>query len=375
MLRFFSFLTFFLFLSTMLLADQEVKEKVSVIKDKEAVLTFELPQKATVQFFYADTFAGINAGMSYLSIEPDKKIEVPLSGLKPGTIYYFHANFYDDKNQRLFYRISWLKTTGRAETTIYSFKADESLYSSKFSVLVNNPGTAKLQVEQPGVKQEIVLTQKEKSVVSLDLGATESVYVYEGMAEKLKPEQKGKATLTFTDDKGLIRTMTTDFETCENNVAFGEKVEGTFNGTYIADNFVLEGDILSRVVDGNMDYKSGMAVSKEDPSVDEQWILIDLGKSYPIKDVQTFWRALAYPLEYQVLLSQDMKKWSAPTTVKNDLPSYAIGSMPMKVSKADMNGRVARYVKLMVPKGTKCYQRFDSYKFVQLVECKVHPKE
>lgn len=369
-----SFILLMFFLGAISLeANQEIKEKLESVNETDVVLSFQLPQKATVQFFYSDQFAGINAGQSYLGIEASNLIEVPLTGLKPGTVYYFHANFYDEKNQRLYYRISWFKTAGIPELKIYSFTASESMKEVEFTVLANKTGKGTVRVD--GVSGPVPLSASGIRKIPLDLSAYADSEAFTAKISGLIPGTSYTASLSFSDSSGKTVSQKMVFMTKENNVALKKKVQGTFDSKFIGDVFELEGDVLSRVTDGDFDYKTGMAVSSKNPLEEEQWVLVDLESTYPIKDIQTYWRALAYPSSYEVSLSVDGKSWSPAKKVMNDSGSETIGSMPMKVSKFDFKGQKARFVKISVPKGTKCYQRFDSYKFVQLVEMKVHPQE
>jgi hypothetical protein len=354
-------------------SDQEVKEQIVSITETEAVLSFLLPQKATVQFFYAETFSGINNGQSYLGVDPSDRIEVPLSGLKPGTVYYFHANFYDEKNQRVYYRISWFKTPGVPDLKILSFSVSEGMRDAEITLLVNKPGKGVLRIN--GLSDTFPFSALGKRKVQLDLSATVDADAYSVRVPGLIPDTSYSGLVSFSDGSDKTVSQKIGFTTKENNIAYGKKVKGTFNSRFIADVFELEGDVLSRVTDGNFDYRTGMSVSEKDPLEEEQWVIVDLEQNYPIKDVQTYWRALAYPLTYEVSLSQDGRTWEANTKVKNDGSSTVVGVIPMKISQANFNGRKARFVKVSMPKGTQSFQRFNNYKFVQLVELKVHPKE
>lgn len=370
------FITFLFLISAMpLWAVTELKEISVKTTDTGASLQFTPSEKVTVQFFYADSFEGINTGLSFVSIEPQDQIEVSLDGLRQGTIYYFQANFYDAKNERKFYRLGWFKTSGRAVTCIEKIDLYPAQYEAKVNLYMNNPGTGFVSLKAGKQDLKFAFVFQNKTTIPGSLGVQQEVNLYTASLSGLKAIQKYNLRILFTDEKGTVLSKDAVLETLENDIALKKPVEGTFTGKYIADNFILDGDILSRVNDGSFDYRSGMAVSSNNPAISDHWVIVDLQKSYPIRSVITFWRSLAYPLAYQVSLSIDKKTWTSLKNVVSPYTDQLAVNLPMKVGETAYKGENARFVKIFIPAGTKCYQRFDNYSFIQLMELKIYPQE
>lgn len=165
------------------------------------------------------------------------------------------------------------------------------------------------------------------------------------------------------------------FVTRGDNVALNKKVTGTFTALPPKDKFVKTGsdaDLLQRVTDGSMNYFNGMATSGPVPSAD-QYVVIDLGKSYSIKNITSFWRSLAYPNSLTIQVSSDNSTW---TTLADGVDVGAGGFArsdngdPMQVISMDST-LSGRYVKLLVSKGSAFFHKHADWDFVQLMEVKV----
>jgi len=163
------------------------------------------------------------------------------------------------------------------------------------------------------------------------------------------------------------------FETLATNIAIKKPVTGTFT-ELPADPFVDSAKpVLPRVTDGSTSYFTAMATSRSIYS-DDQYVTIDLGKNYPIKNVQTYWRKLAYPENYSVLVSSDNKDWKVVAEGLNAADgafSRSDAGDPMQVhsvSAKDVNGR---YIKVHIKKGSPFFHKHSNWDFVQLMEVKV----
>ena len=135
--------------------------------------------------------------------------------------------------------------------------------------------------------------------------------------------------------------------------------------------------MLSRITDGTLDYFKGMATSG-DPKNADQWVKIDLGDIFTLDKILTFWRGTAYPNQFSLLVSLDGKAWK---TISDDLDagrgeiSRSESGDPLMIVTTDAEKSMARFVKLFVQKGARCYQKHRNFHFVQLFEIKVYPAE
>jgi|GEM_PF-1435861 len=164
------------------------------------------------------------------------------------------------------------------------------------------------------------------------------------------------------------------FETLNENVAFGKPVSGTFTELPPRDKYVSRsGDVISRITDGSTSYFTSMATSRSLSDAD-QVATIDLGKVYSLKNIISYWRKLAYPEDFTVMVSEDGKSWS---TVKRGLNagdgafSRSDAGDPMVVLNTPASGKKARYIQIFIPKGSAFFHKHDEWNFVQLMEVKV----
>jgi hypothetical protein len=163
------------------------------------------------------------------------------------------------------------------------------------------------------------------------------------------------------------------FVTPGTNVALGKKVTGTFSNLPPKDALVESGSadqVLSRVTDGKTGYFKYMATSGSIPTTD-QYVVVDLGKTYALKNIVSYWRKLAYPESLTVQVSDDNATW---TTVAdnvncgNGVYSYSEDGDPLIVVNSPASP--ARYIKLLVKKGSQFFHKHSEWDFVQLMEVK-----
>jgi hypothetical protein len=168
-----------------------------------------------------------------------------------------------------------------------------------------------------------------------------------------------------------------NFAPARENAALGKKVLGTFSELPPRDSFVNKnGDVLARVTDGGTSYFTAMATSRS-VNLEDQYAIIDLGKSSPISNVVTYWRNLAYPLEFDISISNDGVNFgdgAAGLNAGSGAFSRSDTGDPMRVVSADLKGTLARYVKVLVKKGAPCFQKHADWDFVQLMEVEVYPQ-
>lgn len=175
----------------------------------------------------------------------------------------------------------------------------------------------------------------------------------------------------------MAESRVKNFAPAKNNIALGKRVLGTFTELPPRDPYVdRTRDVLSRVTDGGTSYFTAMATSKSVLGSD-QYATIDLGKEISISNVITYWRNLAYPQDFSVLVSFDKKKWFDGLSKLN----AALGAFtrsdtgdPVRVVNADLAGVKARYVMILIKKGSSCFQKHANWDFVQLMEAQVIPE-
>jgi hypothetical protein len=343
-------------------------EKKIEVQENSAVLSFDLPARTSVQCFYGTDQDQLYRSVATVSLT--ESVELNLSGLEPGRIWYFRAVFTGTNGKKVFYRNGAFKTPGQPALRLDSVRIEPEKYGGLVKVFVSALMDAALSLD--GV--EHVFRQNGKTEFSRPLGMTEELFVYETRVGNLKPGRQYPFRLEGGSQKGESITWEGAITTLENNVALAKPVQGTFTNTFIADKMRLTGDVLSRVTDGSFDYFTGMAVST-DPGLSDQWVVVDLKDETPVEEIVCYWRAAAYPEAFSLSLSRDAVNWSQARKVMGDQERVIVDTMPVQVSRASFGGERARYVRLFFPAGGKYYHRFDSYRFLQLVELKVFPKE
>jgi len=161
------------------------------------------------------------------------------------------------------------------------------------------------------------------------------------------------------------------------NLALYRSASGTFSNLPPNDRLVdTSKDVLSRTTDGVTGYFKGMATSGSLRSKDQQ-VTIDLGAVYPLNSVVTYWRALAYPENFSVRVSDDLTSWKE-VGIKINAGEGAFARSdagdPMRVVNTPLTGQKARYVQVYVEKDAPYFVKHANWDFVQLMEVEVYPK-
>ena len=161
------------------------------------------------------------------------------------------------------------------------------------------------------------------------------------------------------------------------NIALGKKVLGTFTALPPKDPYVdAKKDVLSRITDGSTSYFTAMATSRS-LNNEDQYAIIDLGKQYSIDEVVTYWRNLAYPQDFIITVSNDNQTFFDGVQKQNagkGAFDRSDAGDPMRVFRSSLAGVTARYVKVLVQKGSSCFQKHADWDFVQLMEVEIIPK-
>jgi hypothetical protein len=109
----------------------------------------------------------------------------------------------------------------------------------------------------------------------------------------------------------------------------------------------------------------------------DQNVTIDLGSSYPISSVVSYWRALAYPESFSVNLSEDGRTWTElQSKINAGEGGFARSDAgdPMRVVSTDAGGARGRFVQILIEKDSPYYAKHGDWDFVQLMEVEVFPK-
>ena len=161
------------------------------------------------------------------------------------------------------------------------------------------------------------------------------------------------------------------------NLALGKSVTGTFTNLPPHDNLVDQTkNVLARTVDGITGYFKGMATSGSIRSGDQQ-VTIDLGDSYPIDSIISYWRALAYPENFSIKISEDEATWrELGSRLNAGAGAFARSDAgdPMRVVNIPAEGARARYVQIKIAKDSPYFVKHINWDFVQLMEVEIYPK-
>lgn len=188
----------------------------------------------------------------------------------------------------------------------------------------------------------------------------------------LKPRTAYFYQVTAVDFYGnTASSKVLNFTTVGENVALNKKVTGTFVNLPRDEKYAKPGtepEILGRVTDGGTSYFTAMATSGSVPNAD-QYVVIDLGRSYNLKNIVSYWRNLAYPESLSVQISGNGSDWQTLESGLN-VGSTAFGRSdagdPMSI--ASVKGGSGRYIKLLIAKGSPIYTKHSQWDFVQLME-------
>lgn len=189
----------------------------------------------------------------------------------------------------------------------------------------------------------------------------------------------------LTDFRGMNSVIErTRVSTAEINVAKGKRViAGTFTQLrepgFQGGGHNVGDTVLQRLTDGRNGYFGGMAHSQDLTRAD-QYAVIDLGRVYTLEGHTLEWRKLAFAKYYEMHASEDNRKWKKVFTMTP--PRFSASSRdvrsddgdPLTVIGGPFEGEVhARYVKLLIPKGSEYYHKHKSWNNVDLAEIRIYP--
>jgi hypothetical protein len=172
----------------------------------------------------------------------------------------------------------------------------------------------------------------DKVAINTESGVSNSIVIV-----GLKPGTTYFYQLKTVDYFGnALTSKVQTFTTIGDNVALKKKVTGTFTALPPQDKYVQAGtadEVLARVTDGGTSYFTSMATSGP-ISVADQYVIVDLGKTYNLKSVLSYWRALAYPESLVIQTSLDGNTWVTAddgVSANNGLFARSDAGDPIKV--------------------------------------------
>jgi len=299
-----------------------------------------------------------------LSLTSGTKHNITLKNLLPGTIYYYQITAKDYYGNLTSSDYHTFTTTGIPLPLFLSIKISQvSKTTAIINWITNVATTSQLRYGTDTNYRKGTLIDKNFLLthnVELNGLTPSTVYHFEISAKDEFGHRIVSEDMTLT--------------TLENNIALRKPATGTFihcsDERYIS----KETEFISRVTDGSTSYFTGMA-SSGDITLEDQYVIIDLGKMYPIDKVVTYWRGLAYSQDYTIKVSLDGINWTIiETGISGDdgLNERSDTGDPMKVISTPCDGVEAQYVQLFIAKGSRYYHKHKEWKFVQLMELKVY---
>ncbi len=271
--------------------------KIDSIMEDSVVLNWETKIKTEDFFVYSKKVNGTK--MTLFEMDYKEKHSIKLKGLLKGTEYVFNIISQSPDGTKLESEPMEFRTKGTPLPDIWELRA------------VNiNPYTAKIYYRSNiPTKYEVYLGQNEKKLDKIiEEGKFSEAREFDILG--LQPETIYYYKIILKDKLGNVAmTPPLQFKTPADNIALGKRVIGTFN--FIDEDIKKRGfgeTTVDKVVDGNLNYFGGMAISYNADNAD-QYVIIDLGKSEPVKRIDVYWWALSYSRDYRIELSENGTDW------------------------------------------------------------------
>ncbi|MFH1097828.1 MAG: discoidin domain-containing protein [Candidatus Desantisbacteria bacterium] len=352
-----------------------VKMSVTDIGDNYARIQWETATETTGQVLYHPVREFQNNFA--ISIGMETTHSIMLNKLLAGTVYQYQVSVRDSVGSTTVSPWATFTTTGIPlplfdELCVGSLTKTTAIITSKTNV------PTKLWVEygtdtEEGQPQGLPLQLYDnKLMIRGDLRD-----FYQIQLDGLQPDTTYRFRLTAYDND-CHEVMSTDhkFTTLEDNIALYATVTGTFiecpDDKYIS----RDKGFLERITDGNTNYFTGMATTG-DLTIQDQYIIIDLGSIQPIDRIKVYWRRLAYSRDYSVKISNDGENWgtlASGINAENGIDELSDTGDPMKVVLTEGDGKEARYIQVFVASGSDFFHKHEEWRFVQLMEVKVYSR-
>lgn len=338
--------------------------KITDITENSAVIKWQTKVKSQGTVRFMKKVNGTKESM--LEADYQSGHSVNLKGLLKGTDYLVWVVSQSPDGTKIDSGELTFRTKGIPFPDIWELKGENiTPFTAKIGYVANVPTQYEVQIgpDEKNLKKVIVEKKlKDRGFFELLGLQPESTYFYK---------------LVLKDKYGnVVMTPVLNFTTPPYNIALGKKAIGTFNS--------IDPDIkrrgfgettVDKVVDGNLNYFGGMAISYNGDNSD-QFVVIDLEKPEPIKRLDVYWWGLSYSRDYRIDLSNDGKEWK--TIVDHiDADKGLLTSTPggdVMVSQTVAINKTARLVRLFVkagaPRGSKV-KKWDARPNLYLMEIAV----
>jgi len=321
--------------------------RVRNIGENTATIEWRTKLKSISYLEYATKVKGEKRQLVQTAYKTEHSTE--LSGLKKGTDYIVGVVSEAPDGSRVKSEVLEFRTRGIPYPDIWALEAKEiSPFTASIFYRANVP-----------VRHQVLLGRSEDALEKVIEEASlkeENTFEIKG----LQPETEYYYRLDLTDRFGnVVMTPPIRFRTPPYNIALGKRVWGTFGFTPARGGVLEAGEEnLAKLVDGNVNYFGGTAVSQNADNAD-QYAVIDLGEISPVDRLEIIWWGLSYSRNYRIDLSNDGENWTTVSQRLNADRGEAMRSPAgdLIVRHTVPVGKSARFVRLFVrakaPRGTR----------------------
>lgn len=328
--------------------------RVTGVTETSATITWKTALKTLDYFYYMKKYNGSQE--TVVQAEYMTEHTVQLSGLLTGSEYVYRIVSESPDGTRVESDQLSFTTRGVPLPEFWELRAvNITPFTARISFRANVP-----------VRYEVYLSTDSGSLTKVK---QEDNYkdVREFELLGLQPEKRYFYKIVIQDKQGrVLQTTPLEFYTPANNVALGKRIWGTFGFVDTEIQGLGYGTTSeARIVDGDLNYFTGSAVSFNADNAD-QYVIIDLGKEYQFKAVDVYWWGLAYSRDYRVDLSHDGFNWE---TMREHIDGNAGEEMRSPGGDLLVYQRVAmvkqaRFVRLYMTAGSKRGTRAEMFGLV-----------
>jgi len=317
--------------------------RIENITEDSATIKWDTAIKTEDFFVYSKKVKG--SKMTIFEMDYKDKHSITLKNLLRGTDYVFNIISQSPDGTKIESKTMEFRTKGIPLPDIWELRA-----------LNITPFTARIYYRSNvPTKYEVHLGESEKSLKKI-IEETKLSEEKEFDISGLNPENSYFYKLVVSDKFGNVAmTPPLEFKTPPYNIALGKKVIGTFS--YVDEDIKKRGygqTGVERVVDGSLNYFTGMAISYNADNAD-QYVVIDLEKAEPVKRIDVYWWALSYSRDYRIELSENGVDW---ITVKDHIDAEQGSEISSPggdflVFQSTPVNKTGRLIKLFVKAGSK----------------------
>ncbi|GEM_PF-3289535 len=342
--------------------------EVSDITENSAVISFKTKTPCTTQAVFGYSTAA-DSGRIIIDFIPSKKHSFTIQNLNQGETVYFRIEATINGRMSI------------SDITSFTLHGIPAPKITRVTIAELTYDTAQIAWEASGPVQVTfwyMLPRKPKTFTAYTTPGYDKHGVF--TMNNLIPEQSYFFGLNATNSLGEgITAKPVYFTTPEKNFALGAHVEGTFTEKPNDPAWDNSKDLLSRITDGNINIFSSMAISKP-ITHEDNFIIIDLKKEFPVQRVQVFWRNYAYSKDYSVYTADTKNKWTlqvAHVSAENG-QKKRFGQFEACINEIAFSNVIScRYIKLVIKKESAFYNYWEHksphMQSVHLYEIKVLP--